>query len=72
MMTSEEFMWETVKALDAAGIGYMVVGSLSSNVYGIPCSTKDADFVVELGDASVSRIMRHLGDGYLLDPQMSF
>ena len=49
----------------------MVVGSLSSNVYGIPL-TKDADVVVELGDRSVVEIARGLGPAFRLDPQMSF
>ena len=34
----------------------MVVGSMSSNIYGIPRSTKDADFVIELGNQSISRL----------------
>jgi hypothetical protein len=65
-------MLVVVRALDAAGVAYMVVGSLSSNVYGIPRSTKDADFVVELGNTQVTAVMGHLGNGYTLDPQMSF
>src|SRR3954468_11545319 len=71
-MTSEEFMWEVVQAMDAAGVSYMVVGSLSSNIYGIPRSTKDADFVVELGTIPIASVMTHLGGDYLLEPQMSF
>ena len=35
-------------ALTASGIAYLLAGSFSSNYYGIPRSTKDADFVVEL------------------------
>ena len=57
-------------ALEQARISYMVVGSFSSNLYGLPRSTKDADFVVELGDQSISSIMPFLDDGFKLDPQM--
>ena len=32
-----------VAVIDALGIEYMVVGSLSSNFYGVPRSTEDAD-----------------------------
>ncbi|QOV90679.1 nucleotidyltransferase family protein [Humisphaera borealis] len=71
-MTSQDFMWEVVQALDRAKVPYMVVGSLSSNVYGIPRSTKDADFVVELRDVPIGAIADQLGPGYLLDSQMSF
>lgn len=41
---------EFLKALNDLDIPYMVVGSLSSNVYGIPRSTVDADFVIETDD----------------------
>jgi hypothetical protein len=50
----------------------MVVGSYSSNVYGIPRSTKDADFVIQLGDRSVVTVAERLGKQFRLDPQMSF
>ena len=49
-MTPEEATIAVFDALAALEIPFMVVGSLSSNVYGIPRSTKDADVVVELGD----------------------
>ena len=48
-MTPEEATLAVFDAFASLGIPFMVVGSLSSNVYGIPRSTKDADFVVELG-----------------------
>jgi hypothetical protein len=69
---SEDFMCEVVQALNATHVPYMVVGSLSSNVYGIPRSTKDADFVLELGSIPIERVMQQLGQSYKLDPQMSF
>lgn len=71
-MTAEICMWEVIQALTAAGVPYMVVGSLSSNVYGVPRSTSDADFLVETTDASIVSVMKHLGSAYVLDPQMSF
>jgi hypothetical protein len=71
-LTAEDQVLEVVRALNDAGVRYMVVGSLSSNVYGIPRSTKDADFVVELTDSAIQSIVQSLGDAYLLDPQMSF
>jgi hypothetical protein len=67
-----EFVTIVVAALEKLQIPYMVVGSFSSNVYGEPRSTHDADFVVELGDRSVSVIASAIGDEFTLDPQMSF
>lgn len=71
-MTSEEVVLATIDALEGAGVPYMVVGSLSSNLYGIPRSTRDADFVVQLGDTSIQDIVQRLGPAFRLEPQMSF
>jgi hypothetical protein len=50
----------------------MVVGSFSSNIYGIPRSTKDADFVIEAEGDAITRLAKEIGDGFLLDAQSSF
>ena len=71
-MTALEAMRTVAAALDAAGAAYMVVGSLSVSAYGVPRGTHDADFVVELGASSVHDVLKALGPGFLLDPQMSF
>lgn len=71
-MTSEEATMAVVDALEALHIPYMVVGSLSSNYYGIARSTKDADFVVQLEVESLSSLVNHLGPAFRLDPQMTF
>jgi len=71
-VTSLEDTLAVIDALESAGIPYMVVGSLSSNYYGIARSTADADFVVELGDRPISRVSDHLGPRLRLEPQMSF
>src|SRR6267143_605356 len=65
-------MLRVADALSACGIPYMLVGSFSSNYYGIPRSTKDADFVVELRGAAGEDFLGHLGDDFEADPQLSF
>ncbi len=59
-------------ALSASGISYLITGSFASNYYGIPRSTKDADFVVQLGSALGGDFGKRLGDEFILDPQLSF
>ncbi|MSR56801.1 MAG: hypothetical protein EXS05_03915 [Planctomycetaceae bacterium] len=59
-------------ALDAAGIPYMLAGSFSSNFYGIPRSTQDADFVIQLGDKVLGPVIASLGPDFQLDPQLLF
>lgn len=70
--TAEQIVYQTVDALEAAGLAYMVVGSFSSNLYGVARSTRDADFVVELADKSPMEIAGRLGPDFHFDPQMSF
>ena len=71
-MTDQEIVFATIRALDAAGVEYMVVGSLSSNAYGFPRATQDADLVMKVDAASVSSLAKQLPEPLRLDPQMSF
>jgi hypothetical protein len=71
-MTGEEATAAAIDALVASGLPYMLVGSFSSNLYGIPRSTKDADFVVALEDRSIMEVARRLPPSINVDPQMAF
>ena len=63
---------EVIDALNRCKAGYMLVGSLASNLYGIPRNTNDADFVLAPQTADAESISTILGDSYKLDPQISF
>jgi hypothetical protein len=63
---------QIVDALDACGIPYLLSGSFASNVYGIPRSTKDADFVIQSRRGVGSDFEKKLGNDFQLDPQLSF
>jgi hypothetical protein len=71
-MTGEEATLNVIIVLEALQVPYMVVGSLSSNVYGIARSTQDADIVVQLGERSIRDITDCLDRQIRLDPQMTF
>lgn len=71
-MTAVDFVKRVVDALEKLHLPYMAVGSFSTNVYGTPRSTKDADFVVEMGPTSISQLAQELGAAFELDAQMSF
>jgi len=43
-----EALISLIRTFEKAGVPYMIVGSYSSNFYGIPRSTKDADVVVNV------------------------
>ena len=75
-MTAVDFVKRFVETFDKLQIPYMAVDSFSSNVYGTPRATNDADFVVEMTAAaaslSMSRLAQELAPDFLLDPQMAF
>ncbi len=61
-----------IEGLNAEQIEYMLVGSFSTNYYGIPRSTKDADFVLQLPSDGLQRIRSRLRGQFEFDPQMTF
>jgi hypothetical protein len=71
-VNDREAILAVVKGLKNAGIDYMLVGGHVAVTYGVPRLTKDADFVVELGQASISELGKRLLPGIVLDSQASF
>jgi hypothetical protein len=71
-MTGNEAVLNVVSELNDCGVPYMLVGSYSTNVYGIPRSTQDADFVIALGHMSIAELSRRLAPSIRIDPQLSF
>lgn len=71
-MTATDFVERVIDALDALAIPYMLVGSFSSNAYGKPRSTKDADFVLQLRPELVGPLTKALSADFVLDPQIVF
>ncbi|MFN0135917.1 MAG: DUF6036 family nucleotidyltransferase [Phycisphaerae bacterium] len=69
---SNDAVIAVVRALRESGIDYMLVGSYSSNYYGIARATRDADFVVQADPATVLAALRGLGSPFILEPQLSF
>ena len=57
---------------EAVGVPYMIVGSLASNFHGVPRSTRDADFVVDMGSGALERLATALPAGLVLEQQGSF
>lgn len=72
-MTPEESKtFQVIAALDAERISYLLAGSFASNYYGIPRSTKDADFVLQAKGGLGESFARRLGGEFELDPQLTF
>ncbi len=57
-MSQPELLKKVVRVLDAAGIDYMVTGSVASSLYGEPRSTHDVDLVVSLDKKGADELVR--------------
>ena len=71
-MTGDDAVIAAVSALELAGIPYMLVGSFSSNFYGIPRATNDADLVIQLDAGGLTRLKSFLPQELVLERQTSF
>jgi len=72
MTVEASLMVRVADALTDCRIAYFLAGSFSSNYYGIPRSTKDADFIVQLQSAVGCDFLDRLGTDFAPDPQLSF
>lgn len=71
MKDGNEAAARVIDALNELGVDHLLAGSYSSNYYGIPRSTKDADFVVVFS-TGIDKLGALLGSEFILDPQTSF
>src|ERR1039458_6898303 len=72
MTAGESIALRVAKALEVCGILFLLTGSFASNYYGIPRSTRDADFVLQSQHAVGPDFAKELGEDFLLEPQLSF
>jgi hypothetical protein len=72
-MNLYELASRVIDGLEAEGVAYMVVGALSSSVFGIPRATKDVDIVLQLQTREpLRRLETRLADVVVFDPQVTF
>jgi len=71
-MSGNEALLALVGLLNEMETPYMLVGSYSSNFYGIPRSTKDADLVFQFDPKSLAEIQKRLPKGLRFDQQSTF
>ena len=55
--------------LDAAGIAYMLTGSIAAGYYSEPRMTRDIDIVVELGTDDADRLVTLFGSDFMAEPE---
>jgi hypothetical protein len=71
-MTSDDAVIAVIAVLERLEIPYVLTGSLASNFHGVPRSTRDADFVVDMAGSRVASFARELPPDLALDPQAPF
>ena len=72
MKSGEEAVGVVLDVLNGLGLDYMVVGSFSSNRYGVPRATTDAVFVLNIVAADRERLFASLPESFKIDPQVGF
>jgi hypothetical protein len=56
-MNESELLHDCLVRLNASGLAYFLTGSMASNYWGIPRSTHDLDFVVQLRPGDVTTVV---------------
>jgi hypothetical protein len=66
-MNERELLMDCLRRLNRTGIAYYLTGSMASNYWGIPRTTHDLDFVVQLPSSAVPRMMTEFSGDFYLD-----
>ncbi len=56
-MNEQELLLDCLRRLNGQSVSYMLTGSMASNAWGIPRTTHDLDFVVQLPPSQISRFV---------------
>ncbi|HKI68421.1 MAG TPA: hypothetical protein VKA67_02445 [Verrucomicrobiae bacterium] len=64
MQNELDIVRDVSQRLDAAGIGYMLTGSMAMNYYAQPRMTRDIDLVVALGREDTDRVVNLFSPDY--------
>jgi len=71
-VTRDEIVNRVVDCLKAARVSFMLVGSFSSNYYGVPRATRDVDVVLETSAVLDDAFVQSLGPAFEISQQPSF
>jgi hypothetical protein len=66
-MNEQDLLVDCLRRLNRTGVTYFLTGSMASNYWGIPRTTHDLDFVVQLPVAAVPLILRAFSDDFYLE-----
>jgi hypothetical protein len=66
-MNERELLVDCLRRLNRSGVTYYLTGSMASNYWGIPRTTHDLDFVVQLPSSALSRIVQEFSGDFHID-----
>jgi hypothetical protein len=66
-MNERELLADCLRRLNRVGVTYYLTGSMASNYWGIPRTTHDLDFVVQLPPSAVPAIVQAFSGDYYID-----
>jgi len=66
-MSEQELLADCLRRLNRSGVTYYLTGSMASNYWGIPRTTHDLDFVIQLPPSSVSAMVREFAGDFFID-----
>lgn len=66
-MTERELLVDCLRRLNRENLNYFLTGSMASNFWGIPRTTHDLDFVIQLPPSSLSKFVEAFRDDFILD-----
>lgn len=66
-MNESELLVDCLRRLSRSGVVYYLTGSMASNYRGIPRTTHDLDFVVQLSDQAGASLLREFSGDFYID-----
>ncbi|MGA9453092.1 MAG: hypothetical protein WBW41_17315 [Verrucomicrobiia bacterium] len=66
-MNERELLVDCLRRLNRNGVTYYLTGSMASNYWGVPRTTHDLDFVIQLPPSAVSGLVQAFRGDYYID-----
>ena len=66
-MNEQELLVDCLNRLNRTGIAYYITGSMASNYWGIPRTTHDLDFVVQIPPSAIPKIIAEFSGDFYID-----
>jgi len=67
-VNERELLLDCLRRLNRTGVAYFLTGSMASNYWGIPRTTHDLDFVIQLPPSAVDTVVREFASDFYVDP----